>query len=243
MPLKVGSRIFAPRLFTSLLTAALLVLLLSLGRWQLMRAHAKQVLFDEFAAGSDVAQVIDAATPQLPRYSHVDVGGRYDSSRQILIDNMPSADGHAGYYVLTPFQLDGGAWLLVNRGWVPLGGSRAVKPDVAVGEMSRRLRARLDHLPQPGIHMGHPAALAPPYPVVANYPAPADIVHLLGESNWAVNGEQLLLDAAETDGYERRWAPPGFPPMRNLAYAVQWFGLALALSVIYFVTNIRRATK
>jgi cytochrome oxidase assembly protein ShyY1 len=30
--------------------------------------------------------------------------------------------------------------------------------------------------------------------------------------------------------------------MRHIAYAVQWFGLALALIIIYIVTNFRRAT-
>jgi cytochrome oxidase assembly protein ShyY1 len=29
--------------------------------------------------------------------------------------------------------------------------------------------------------------------------------------------------------------------MRHIAYAVQWFGLAAALAVIYVVTNLRRA--
>jgi cytochrome oxidase assembly protein ShyY1 len=28
--------------------------------------------------------------------------------------------------------------------------------------------------------------------------------------------------------------------MRHLAYAVQWFGLAAALTVIYVVTNVKR---
>jgi cytochrome oxidase assembly protein ShyY1 len=28
--------------------------------------------------------------------------------------------------------------------------------------------------------------------------------------------------------------------MRHIAYAVQWFGLAAALGVIYVVTNLRR---
>jgi cytochrome oxidase assembly protein ShyY1 len=28
--------------------------------------------------------------------------------------------------------------------------------------------------------------------------------------------------------------------MRNVAYAVQWFGLAAALAVLYVVTNLRR---
>jgi surfeit locus 1 family protein len=52
----------------------------------------------------------------------------------------------------------------------------------------------------------------------------------------------VLLDAGDPDGYLRQWHAPGFPPMRHVAYAVQWFGLALTLAVIYVVTNLRRDT-
>jgi cytochrome oxidase assembly protein ShyY1 len=39
----------------------------------------------------------------------------------------------------------------------------------------------------------------------------------------------VLLDPGEPDGYLRQWQPPGFPPVRHIAYAVQWFSLAAAL--------------
>jgi len=53
----------------------------------------------------------------------------------------------------------------------------------------------------------------------------------------------VLLDPGEPDGYLRQWQPPGFPPIRHIAYAVQWFSLAAALIVIYIVTNLRRAER
>ena len=53
----------------------------------------------------------------------------------------------------------------------------------------------------------------------------------------------VLLDPGEPDGYLRQWQPPGFPPMRHVAYAVQWFGSGAALAVIYVVTNVRRARR
>ena len=239
MSIKIGSRIFAPRLFTTLLTLALIVLLVSLGRWQLRRADEKRVLFDSFAAGTDVTRRIDASTPLLPRYQHIEAEGRYDQTRQVLIDNMVNGQ-QAGYYVITPFALAGGGWLLVNRGWVPLGASRAERPAIPVGADTRRIRGRADHMPSPGIQMGTPAALAPPYPVVAAFPARADIARLLGESSWAQATDLVLLDPAEPDGYVRNWTAPGFPPMRHIAYAVQWFALGLTLFIIYLVTNLRR---
>ena len=204
------------------------------------RADEKRLLFDSFAAGTDATRAIDLGTPRLPRYQHIEASGHYDQARQILIDNMVDA-GRAGYFVITPFALTGGGWVLVNRGWVPLGASRAVRPTIPVTSDTRRLRGRADNLPSPGIQMGSRATLAPPFPVVAAFPNHAELARLLGESSWTKAADLVLLDPAEPDGYVRSWAPPGFPPMRHIGYAVQWFGLALALLVIYFVTNFRRA--
>ena len=239
MSIKIGSRMFSPRLFTTLLTLALMVLLVSLGRWQLRRADEKQALFDSFAAGTDVTRKIDGATPLLPRYQHIEADGHYDQARQVLIDNMMNGE-QVGYFVITPFALAGGSWVLVNRGWVPLGASRADRPAIPVAADARRIRGRADHMPSPGIKMGTPAALAPPYPVVAAFPTRADLGRLLGESSWTPATDLVLLDPREPDGYVRNWTAPGFPPIRHIAYAVQWFALALTLFIIYIVTNLRR---
>ena len=241
MPLKLGSRVFAPRPFTTVLALVLLALLVSLGRWQLRRAEDKQVLFHAFDTGSDATRVIALQSPPVPRYQHVEAHGSYDESRQVLIDNMTSAAGRAGYFVVTPFALAGGGWLLVNRGWVPLGASRAALPSIRVAGGARTLRGRADHLPSPGIHMGRPAALGPPFPAVANFPTHAEIERLLDETAWSQAADLVLLDADQPDGYVRQWQPPGFAPVRHVAYAVQWFGLALALAVIYVATNLRRS--
>jgi surfeit locus 1 family protein len=239
-PMKIGSRIFAPRPFTTLITIAVIFILLTLGRWQLHRAAEKQVLFDAFASGTDVTRPIDAATSRLARYQHVEAVGRYDAARQILLDNMFDAEGRAGYFVITPFALVGGGWVLVNRGWIPLGASRAERPDVPVAQDQRRLRGRADDLPRPGIRLDAPA-LGPPYPVVANFPTLSDIGRLLHVSAWTPATELVLLDPGEADGYARNWRAPGFAPMRHIAYAVQWFALAVAVAVTYAVTNLKRS--
>ena len=240
MTVKLGSRVFEPRAFTTLLALVLIVALVSLGRWQLHRAEEKRALYALFDSGKDATRAIDAATPRLPRYQHAQAVGSYDSEHQILIDNMSNAAGRAGYYVITPFALRGGGWILVNRGWVSVGASRAVKPEVAVTTREREIRGRTDELPRAGMQLGERVPLAPPYPVVANFPTHAEIAALLRGSRWAPAGNLLLLDASEPDGYLRQWQPPGFPPVRHIAYAVQWFSLAAALTVLYVVTNFRR---
>jgi surfeit locus 1 family protein len=237
--IQVGTRIFSPKIFTTLLTIVLIALLISLGRWQLRRADEKRELFDSFAAGTDATQRIELGTPPLRRYQHVEALGHFDQSRQVLIDNMVNAE-RAGYFVITPFALTGGGWLLVNRGWVPLGASRAERPAIPVSDDTRPIRGRADHMPSPGIQLGARAELKPPFPVVAAFPSRNEIAGLLHESTWTSATDLVLLDPGEPDGYVRNWTAPGFPPMRHIAYAVQWFALALTLLVIYVVTNLRR---
>jgi surfeit locus 1 family protein len=188
--------------------------------------------------------VIDLRTPTAaPGINTSQARGSYDETHQILIDNMTDAAGHAGYFVITPFALVGGGWLLVNRGWVPVGAARAVLPQVAVTSTPRRISGRADHLPTPGIHMGSPAPLQGPFPVVATFPTHSDIERLLSIGPWSAATDLVLLDADQPDGYVRQWQPPGMPPLRHVAYAVQWFGLALALGVIYLVTNLKPSPR
>ena len=151
MPIRIGSRIFDPRLFTTFLTIVLIAALLALGRWQLQRADAKRALDERFAAGADATRTIDRETLPLPRYQHIEASGAYDSARQVLIDNMSNGQGRAGYFVITPFALRGGGWILVNRGWVPLGASRADKPQITVPQNVRELHGQTDVLPRAGL--------------------------------------------------------------------------------------------
>lgn len=224
----------------TLLTIALLALLISLGRWQLRRADEKRALYDSFAAGNDATRAMDGTTPPLPRYQHLSAAGHYDEGRQVLIDNMVES-GQAGYFVITPFELQGGGWILVNRGWVPVGASRALRPAIPADAQLRTLHGRADNLPSPGIQLGARSVLAPPFPVVASFPKHDEVAALLKEAHWAHAADLILLDPNEPDGYVRHWSAPGFPPLRHVGYAVQWFGLAAALLVIYVVTNSRRA--
>lgn len=240
MQVKAGSREFAPSLWATLLTLALLGLLVSLGRWQLHRAAEKQVLLDAFAAGTGTLLDADhlAATPA--RYQHVQLTGHFDPDEQILIDNMFDRGGRAGYYVITPFESAGGTWWLVNRGWVPMGLDRRILPPIPASTSGRTIRGRVDELPRPGIKLGTPPPLSPPFPIRANFPSADDLHSILGKRRWSDRAEVILLDAPERDGFERSWTPPGFPPMRHIAYAVQWFGLAAALLVLYVMRNLRR---
>jgi len=234
-------RRFAPPAWAVLLTAVALAAFVSLGTWQLGRAREKRGLIAEFAAGGrDTVEASGLDLGGLPRYQRVRLRGAYDPSRQVLLDNMPSAAGRPGYRVLTPLRrADGRGWVMVDRGWVPLGASREALPDVEVDAGERELSGVLDVLPEPGLRLGPAAAPgATGWPRLLLFPTEADLESALGLE---LETRIVLLDADLPDGYERSWRPAtGFGPERHLGYALQWFAFAAVTVVIFIALNLRR---
>lgn len=129
--MRLGQFEIRPTLWPTLATLALLPLLAGLGFWQLERAAWKQGMVDEHTQRSSqpvevLETVMDAGV--VPQYQRIIAHGRYDLEHQLLLDNR-THQGRAGYHVLTPLKLSGEAGsVLVNRGWVPVGGSRSTLP-------------------------------------------------------------------------------------------------------------------
>lgn len=113
----------------------LLPILIALGIWQLGRSEEKRLFLEkqeQKLASSEILQLSSATEDDAValRYKKVQATGHYDQAHQFLIDNQIN-EGKAGYFVLTPFILQGGAKaVLVNRGWVPLNQKRSVLPDL-----------------------------------------------------------------------------------------------------------------
>lgn len=211
-----------------------------LGLWQLDRAAQKRRLLDEFARG-DTAAVHDGlvADAAAARYQPLRLRGRYDPAHQILLDSMVSGS-RVGYHVLTPFDTDAGT-VLVNRGWLPADGDRTRLPDVTVDDRAREITGRIAFLPRPGLRLA-PAPVEPgmPWPRRLLFPDIAEASAHLGRP---LAGYQVLLDPALPDGHERQWQPTALGPQTHLAYAVQWFGLALAVPVLAYTTMRRRDAR
>jgi surfeit locus 1 family protein len=215
-----------------------------LGYWQLDRAREKQALIEEFRRGDSISvDITSRSLDGLARYQTVDARGAYEPGRQILLDNMPAADGRPGYRVLTPFRrTTGGALLLVDRGWVPLGDSREHLPGVNVSDDTRKIAGRIDRLPEPGLRLRDAvAADTEVWPRVMNYPTAEQLAAALGEP---IEPQIALLHPEAPDGYERKWQPAlRMNPSRHRAYAIQWFAFALVAVVALAMASVRRGSR
>lgn len=237
----MSRREFRPGLLPTIVTLALFPALIALGFWQLTRADEKRALVTDFSDGGvaavELERVLQDGLERAARYQQVSVRGRYDPARQFLLDAM-IVDGRTGYHVLTPLTLEGGAeTVLVNRGWVPGGATRGDLPDIGVDPVTRVITGRINTFAEPGVRLGEATAAGDSWPRVTLYPDRAAIASALGT---AVLPRVILLDPASPAGYRRDWRPEGIGPDRHIAYAVQWFALALALAIIYGVVNLKR---
>ena len=237
--MRIANRNFSPTLFAVVLTVAAVSLFVRLAFWQLSRAAEKDALQATYAAGQrSVVELTAANAATLTQYQRVSARGHYDSAHQILLDSMPSAMGQPGYRVVTPFELEQGGWVLVDRGWHRPGATRSDIPDVTVGESVRTVVGQLSVLPRPGVRLAAAPGGSDKWPRVMNYPEQASVERALDRK---VLPGLVLLDADQPEGYERVWqARVDMASDRHLSYAVQWFGFALAAVALFVVIGFRR---
>ncbi len=225
-------------MFGAALTVFGVAFFIWLGFWQLGRADEKQALLDQYAKAQQTqVEITTQNAANLPRYQRAKVSGHFDPAHQILLDNMPSHTGQPGFRVLTPFETSAG-WLLVDRGWLPLGKTRSELPDIPVVNDPRTITGTIDELPRAGIQLAAPPVdPKTPWPRVLSFPEQSALEQQLGH---ALIPGLLLLDASQPDGYERIWEVHlGFMPERHIGYAVQWFAFAVAAIILFVITSFR----
>jgi surfeit locus 1 family protein len=233
---------FRPRALPVLAVVGAVALFVAAGNWQGRRLHEKEVLREQFDAASAQAPVELAALPAATdwtalRYRSVVGSGEYDARGQILIDNRVH-DGRAGYHVVTPLVLADGRTVLVDRGWTPLGASRAALPSAPPPRGSVKVVGRIA-IPSPGF-----LELAPT-------PTGGIVwqnLHL--ERFSAATGLKVLpvfIEATATpvpdDGLVRDWPAPDFGIEKHRIYMVQWYAFAALAIVLWFVYARRRASR
>ena len=239
LEVSVGRYTFAFGLIPSAMAIALLGLLIWLGMWQLGREaekRAQQAAFEQ--RGQDAPILIEAREigSEGLRFRAASALGRYEARQQFLLDNRTHR-GVAGYHVYTPLVLEGKAAVLVNRGWVPLGQSREVLPELAVPAGEVEVRGTVALPSGDAILLGPAGYDGKRWPRVVQYLDLVAVEQLLGIR---LVPYFVRLHQDEPFGFVRDWRPfYGIPPEKHRAYAVQWFSLAVVLVVVCLVASAR----
>lgn len=221
----------------------LLVMFSSLGFWQLSRADEKRALIaafeDRLQSPALTAAALQADDATDLRFRRVRLAGRYLPERQFLLDNRVHAR-RAGFEVLTPFRLDDGRVLLINRGWVPLGATRRDLPDVSMQAQPEQVEGWIYVPFGEAYSLG---ALDDPDSGWPRIVQDLDFDLMSERVGTSLLPMTLRLSADAAEGFVRDWRVVPMTPAKHIAYAVQWFSLGIAVLVLYLVLNMKRRSE
>jgi cytochrome oxidase assembly protein ShyY1 len=231
-----------------LLAFALALGFVRLGFWQLHRAAWKQALIADSQRilverrALPLADALDR-TSSADDYAWVAGTGRFLPLPAVRLDDQ-IRDGQPGLRVYRVFQPAGGRRaLLVEFGWRALASHRDIpaEPPPPAGELA--LGGLLSPPPAAGLVPGGAAVQREPDgSLLLLRLDPARVAEALGIAG-RLAPRVLRLDPAIRLGYARDLQVLSGPmtPARHRGYAVQWFALALGLSVASLVVFFRKS--
>lgn len=209
---------------------------ISLGVWQFHRATEKRLLLDTFSAHAKMDYLkisdLDKAQKNLPRFLYfpIELEGHYDNVHTILLENK-FYNHQLGYEILTPFLTENNKAILVNRGWIP---RNMDIPKVKV--IHEQIIHGILYIP-----IKKPFVLKEiPIPNQLNWPLVEQGLQFdrfENELKIKIYPAIIWLNKDEENGFVRDWHPIVMPPQQHIAYAVQWWLLALTLLIIYIILS------
>ena len=113
---------FRPALWPTLIALPAVALTFGLGVWQVQRLAWKEALIAERTARIKLPVLAILPTdfePDRHRFRRARFAGVFLHDREMYRPARSRRDGEIGVQVVTPFRLEGGGTILVNRGWVP----------------------------------------------------------------------------------------------------------------------------
>ena len=220
------------------LASGLCAIFLLLALWQLRRAEEVQFLLDQ-RSRAQLSPVINYPDSEmmrsaLPEDQKVRLQGEFDADHQFLLDNQV-VDGRAGYHVLTPFLMEGGVAILVDRGWVPLEADRSILPEVMTTHGKTEIEGELHAFFRVGLRLISSQSGPNTWPRVIPF---EDLPELNKALGYSLLPYQVLLSPESGSGYVRKWSNTLPDPNKNKGYAFQWLGLAV-MTVLWFLFQFR----
>jgi len=240
MTADAGALQFRPRLWPSVATLGVLIVLVGLGTWQVERLRWKEAVI------ADRTSQLAAEAVPLPaegdwaswEFRRAEVAGMFRHDLEQLF-GARTYRGRLGHHVLTPLQRTDGSVVLVDRGWVP-------------ADRTHPATRREGQTPDPVVITG-----------IVRYRG-------VDEAGWftpANQPETRMWYRYDMPAFERaldlellpvvieaddRANPGGLPvggltriawTNNHLQYVVTWYGLALTLVAVYVAFSLQRGTR
>ncbi len=246
--LQIGSFTFAPKLIPTLLALICIPVLISLGLWQLDRAHEKRVIDQGVndAIAKPALLVNDANFKKLENeiYRTAALTGQFDIKQQFLLDNR-THQGKPGYHVLSPFIFEQSSnsnttkyAVLINRGWITYRDTRENIPSIEVTEKEIEIHGTIKEVPRSIVL--NETTQQQNEPNKPKLIQSVQIAELNDSLEYTLLPIMIELEKADENGFIREWQPYYGSIDKHKAYATQWFSMAAILLFLYIKLNTKK---
>ena len=212
-------------------------LFFSLGLWHIERGQAKTNLLDDFE--KKILEKPSYINQKSQKWDRVYVEGKWDSSKQILIDNVIRR-GIAGYKVLTPLRMkETDQLILVDRGWIKQNTFRDQLPDIKLIQIDEVVSGILE-IPELGLVLSDDL-VSKEWPKISQTKNLGVIKNEYDENIFPMI---LLADPTLKNSLEYiKITPTNMTPIKHYGYSAQWFLMFLVLCFMYVWYGYKRNAK
>ena len=212
-------------------------LFFSLGLWQIERGQAKTNLLDDFE--KKISEKPSYINQKSQKWDRVYVEGKWDSSKQILIDNVISR-GIVGYKVLTPLRMkETDQLILVDRGWIKQNTFRDQLPDIKLIQIDEVVSGILE-IPELGLVLSDDL-VSKEWPKISQTKNLGVIKNEYDENIFPLI---LLADPTLKNSLEYiKITPTNMTPIKHYGYSAQWFLMFIVLCFMYVWYGYKKNAK
>ena len=213
------------------------ILFFSLGLWQIERGQAKTTILAEFE--DNLSNTPTYLNQESKRWDRVYVKGIWDSSKQILVDNVINR-GVVGYKVLTPLRIiETNQLILVDRGWIKQNKFRDILPNIELVEGDEVISGILEY-PELGLVLSEDL-ISKEWPKVSQTKS---LEVISKEYDEFIYPMILLADPILKNSLEYiKITPTNMTPTKHYGYSAQWFLMFLVLCLMYLWYGFKKNEK
>ena len=213
------------------------ILFFSLGLWQIERGQAKTTILAEFE--DNLSNTPTYLNQESKRWDRVYVKGIWDSSKQILVDNVINR-GVVGYKVLTPLRIiETNQLILVDRGWVKQNKYREILPNIELIEADEVVSGILEY-PELGLVLSEDL-VSKEWPKISQT---KNLEVISKEYDEFIYPMILLADPILKNSLEYiKITPTNMTPTKHYGYSAQWFLMFLVLCLMYLWYGFKKNEK
>ena len=230
---------FRPIFWPTLFTIISLLILISLGTWQVYRLIWKNSLISNYIYkfNNEIIKYDKSFSFNDEfEYRRINIKGRFINEKEILIIGK-TFEGNVGFHLITPFITKEEKLLLINRGWISeklkLRSSRSfslIEEDIVIDGIIRRPQKKGYFVPE-NDPIGNFWFTIKPY----------QIEKALKLESFDLE-KKFYVDVIRDKGkLKLPIGVSGSPNFRNqhLTYAFTWYSLAITLIIVYFVFHFK----